>query len=119
MFQTFYEQELLSNEPPSNIAWIGSIQAFLSVLFGVIAGPLYDFGFLRSLTITGSSLLVSGIFVTSFAKQYWQFIITQGLMVGLGGGMIFLPGLLVLSDYFSQRLTLSQGIATSGGCLGA
>lgn len=40
-FQTFYEGDLLSHETPSNIAWIGSIQAFLLLLVGVITGPLF------------------------------------------------------------------------------
>ena len=39
-------------------------------------------------------------------------------MVGLGGGMLFLPGFLVLSNHFNHRLALAQGIATSGSCLG-
>lgn len=40
-FQTFYESDLLSHESPSNISWIGSIQAFLLLLIGVITGPLF------------------------------------------------------------------------------
>lgn len=40
-FQTFYENDLLSHESPSNISWIGSIQAFLLLLVGVFTGPLF------------------------------------------------------------------------------
>lgn len=40
-FQTFYETDLLSHESPSNISWIGSIQAFLLLLVGVFTGPLF------------------------------------------------------------------------------
>lgn len=100
------------------MAWIGSLQAFLSVLCGAVAGPLYDHGFLRSLVMVGSALLVSGLLFTSFVDKYWELIVTQGLMVGLGGGLLFLPGLLGLSSHFHSRLALAQGIATSGGSLG-
>ena len=118
MYQTFYELTILSHEPPSNVAWIGSLQAFLSVLFGFVAGPMHDHGFSHVLVIAGSALLVSGIFLASFAKLYWQLMVTQGIMVGLGGGLLFLPGLLTLSSHFRTRLALAQGIATSGGSLG-
>jgi hypothetical protein len=41
VFQTYYESDLLRTESPSNISWIGSIQAFLLLLVGVITGPLF------------------------------------------------------------------------------
>ena len=100
------------------MAWIGSLQSFLSVLCGAVAGPLYDHGFLRPLFMVGSALLVSGLLLTSFLHEYWELMVTQGLMVGLGGGLLFLPGLLGLSTHFDSRLALAQGIATSGGSLG-
>ncbi|KAL8831107.1 MAG: hypothetical protein Q9191_001056 [Dirinaria sp. TL-2023a] len=118
VYQTFYEQKVLSHISVSNVAWIGSLQAFLSVLLGVVAGPMYDHGFIRTLSATGTALLVSGLFLTSFAREYWHFMVAQGLMVGVGGGLLFLPGLLALSKYFRVRLALAQGIATSGGSLG-
>ena len=79
---------------------------------------MYDHGLIRTLTTTGSALLVSGMFLTSFSRSYWHFMIAQGLMVGLGGGLLFLPGLLALSRHFRVKLALAQGIATSGGSLG-
>lgn len=68
--------------------------------------------------IVGSGLLVAGLFLTSFARLYRQLMMTQGILVGLGGGLLFLPGLLALSCHFHRRIALAQGIATSGGSLG-
>lgn len=45
VFQTYYETGLLIQETPSNISWIGSIQAFLLLLCGLFAGPLFDMGY--------------------------------------------------------------------------
>ena len=39
-------------------------------------------------------------------------------MVGLGGGLLFLPGLLHLSSHFNSRLAFVEGIVISGGSLG-
>ena len=85
---------------------------------GVVAGPMYDRGFSCIMVIIGSGLLVAGLFLTSFARLYWQLMMTQGIMVGLGGGLLFLPGLLALSCHFRRKIALAQGIATSGGSLG-
>ena len=79
---------------------------------------MYDHGFSRTLIITGSVLIVFGVFLTSFGRSYWQLMLTQGVMVGVGGGLLFLPGLLGLSTHFQGRLALAQGLAMSGGSLG-
>ncbi|KAK1996679.1 MFS general substrate transporter [Colletotrichum falcatum] len=41
------------------IAWIGSIQSCLLLVVGVLVGPLYDAGYFRSLTLTGTALYFS------------------------------------------------------------
>lgn len=78
-FQTFYQLQLLSAQTSSNIAWIGSTQAFLMFLVSIIAGPLFDAGHLRSLLWVGSGLLVVGMFLVSITSQYWQVFVTQAL----------------------------------------
>src|SRR4051794_9486812 len=54
VFQTYYEKRGLSD--PSAISWIGSIQAFLLLFCGVISGPLFDKGYMKSLIATGTAL---------------------------------------------------------------
>jgi len=39
----------LNDESPSDIAWIGSIQALLLLLVGVVTGFLYEAGYFRAL----------------------------------------------------------------------
>jgi hypothetical protein len=71
-FQEYYQTVLLPNESPSSISWVGSIQATLIVMVGVVTGPLVDSGYLRPLIISGSFLIVVGMMVTSLATQYYQ-----------------------------------------------
>lgn len=78
-FQTFYQLQLLNAETSSDIAWIGSTQAFLPFLVSMVAGPLFDAGHLRSLLWVGSGLLVVGKFLVSITHQYWQVFHTQAL----------------------------------------
>jgi hypothetical protein len=68
------------------VAWIGSIQAFLLLLVGVITGPVYDAGYFRHLIISGAFLIPFGFMMTSLAKTYWQTMLAQALCIGLGNG---------------------------------
>ncbi|KAK1077661.1 hypothetical protein LTR48_008702, partial [Friedmanniomyces endolithicus] len=44
-YQTYYETALLSSSSPSQISWIGSVQAFLLMVVSALGGPLYDAGY--------------------------------------------------------------------------
>ena len=118
VFQNYYEQHGLRTESASNISWIGSIQACLLIGVGVFTGPLFDQGYLRSLLFSGTFALVFGMMMTSLCSHYWQFVIAQGVVVGFGCGLHFVPAIAVLPTYFSSKRALALGIGTSGGSLG-
>jgi hypothetical protein len=54
------------------------------LLVGVIAGPLYDMGLFRTLVISGSALIVLGWMFTSLCTKYWQVMLSQGVLIGMG-----------------------------------
>ena len=118
MYQTYYQETLLPNTPPSTIAWVGSIQAFLLLLVGAITGPLYDAGHFRFLLTTGTFLLVAGHMMLSLCKQYWQVLLAQAFCVGLGPGFLFVPSVAILSTYFRRKIATSIGLAAAGSSLG-
>lgn len=118
VYQTFYERDFLSSESASNISWIGSIQAFLLVVVGVITGPIYDAGYFRALIFMGSFMIVFGMMMTSVAKTYWEVILAQALVVGIGDGCLFLPSVAIVSQYFTSKKAFATGIAASGSGLG-
>ena len=117
-FQTYYQLNLLSTSTPSNISWIGSIQAFLLLLVGTLTGPLFDAGYFRSLLLSGSSLLVFGTMMTSIARNYWEIMLSQALCMGLGCGLIFVPSIAILPTYFSTKRAVALGLAASGSSFG-
>lgn len=117
VFQTYYETDLLSAETSSSISWIGSLQACLLLIVGVVAGPLYDAGYFRHLLIAGQFLLVFGMFMTSLGTAYWHILLAQGVCVGVGMGMVFLPSTAILAQYFTTRRALAIGIASTGSPL--
>ena len=118
-YQTYYETNLLKDQSPSQISWIGSIQAFLLLLVGgCITGPIFDAGYLRSLIIVGSIASVFGMMMTSISKEYWQVVLSQGLCVGVGAGCMFLPSVAVMPQYFTERRAFATGIAAAGSSIG-
>ncbi|KAG8159791.1 hypothetical protein KVR01_010428 [Diaporthe batatas] len=117
VYQTYYETTLLTSSSSSAISWIGSLQASLLMLIGVVAGPLYDAGYFRHLLISGLFLIVLGQFMTSLGTEYWQLLLAQGICVGVGMGFIMLPSTAILSQYFTTRRAFVIGISSSGSPL--
>ncbi|KAK5235599.1 hypothetical protein LTR47_003072 [Exophiala xenobiotica] len=118
VFQTYYENNPLWHETASNISWIGSIQAFLLLLIGVITGPAYDAGYFRALITTGAVLIPLGFMMTSLCKTYWQTMLAQAFCIGIGNGCLFIPSVAILPQYFSTKKALANGLAASGSSLG-
>ncbi|ELU44179.1 MFS_1 domain-containing protein [Rhizoctonia solani AG-1 IA] len=50
---------------------------------GLIVGRLFDLGYFRIPQIAASIVLVGGTFLTAECKEYWQFLICQGVGVGV------------------------------------
>ncbi|RDL30329.1 Uncharacterized protein BP5553_10207 [Venustampulla echinocandica] len=117
-FQTFYQLELLTSQSPSNISWIGSTQAFLMFLTSIIAGPIFDAGYVNTLLWTGSLLTVLGMCLTSICKEYWQVFLTQGIIMGVGFGLMYLPAPAVIAQYFHKRSALAMIMSSTGTAIG-
>jgi predicted MFS family arabinose efflux permease len=93
VFQTYYQEELLPEKSASSLAWISTTSAFILLASGLVTGPLFDCGYLRPLLVTGSLLEVFGLMMLSVSTQYYQVFLSQGICVGLGAGIIFVPSL--------------------------
>ena len=117
VFQTYYVQTLL-HRSPSDVSWIGSLQVFLLFFIGTVSGRATDAGYFRHTFVVGSTFLLIGMFTTSICKEYWQFVLAQGVCVGIGSGLLFCPTIALLPTYFQRRRALAVGIAASGATTG-
>lgn len=118
VYQTFYEQDILSNMSASTIAWIGSVESFLLLFVGVITGPLFDAGYFYILLPFGTFMVTFGYMMTSLGTEYYQIMLAQGLCVGIGTGCLFVPAVAVLPQYFKKKKALANGIAATGASIG-
>ncbi|KAI8975830.1 major facilitator superfamily domain-containing protein [Trametes punicea] len=121
VYQDFYTRVYLSNQTSSAISWIGSINGYLVISSGLVAGRLYDRGYFYHLLYGGSLLLAFSLFMLSLAKpgQYYQIFLSQGLGVGIGAGMMYIPSVAIVSQYFLKKRALAMTIVASGSSLGA
>lgn len=49
----------------------------------------------------------------------WQIFLSQGLGAGIGTGMMYIPSVAVVSQYFQRRRALAMTIVASGSSMGA
>lgn len=84
------------------------------MIIGPIAGPAYDSGYFRQLLWAGLFLILLGQFMTSLCTTFWQVVLAQGVCIGVGCGLIFLPSQAILSQYFKRRRAFAIGIASTG-----
>lgn len=117
-YQEYYSSGLLDNSSASSISWIGTTQGFLMEAMGLFIGPVFDSGYFHSLVYTGSLLVVIGTMVLSVCTNYWQVFLAQGLCVGIGTGMVFVPSVSVVTTAFSRRRAIAIGIVSSASSLG-
>ena len=116
--QAYLESDFLRDQNPSAISWIGSIQAFLLLVVGVLTGPLFDMGYFRLLTAFGSFLVIFGIMMASLSTEFYQFFLAEGICMGLGFGCLFVPSVAITSTYFSTRRSFALGIVAAGSGVG-
>ena len=118
LFQTFYSQYL--HQPSSTISWIGSVQIWVTFLMGTFSGRATDAGFFKLTFAIGAVFQLFGMFMTSLCQEgkFWQVFLAQGLCVGFGNGLVFVPSMALCSTYFLKNRSLAIGIAASGSATG-
>ncbi|KAI0045840.1 MFS general substrate transporter [Auriscalpium vulgare] len=120
VYQDFYSQTWLSTMSASSISWIGGVQIFLELILGPLGGKLFDAGYIRTANIAGCLLFTFSMLMLSFIKpeQYYQVFLTQGVGMGAGIGILYVPASAVVSHHFRSRRALAMGLVDSGAAIG-
>ncbi|KAI1747604.1 major facilitator superfamily domain-containing protein [Xylaria castorea] len=117
-YQDYYEEKMLASYSPSTISWIGTSQVFLLGIVGLFSGALYDRGYTHGALIPGFVLVTLGLLLLSFSHQYWHVLLSQGFLIGTGGGLVYIPAISIVTHRFSTRPALALGIAATGSAIG-
>ncbi|KAJ4310054.1 hypothetical protein N0V94_008640 [Neodidymelliopsis sp. IMI 364377] len=117
MFQAYYTSTGVSS--PSNISWIGSLMLFFLMLIPLWSGSASDVGHFKLILRAGILLWIVGIFTTSVCLEYWQFLLAQGVCIGVANGFLFVPTMSVVSTYFDpSRRSMAIGLILCGSATG-
>lgn len=117
-YQTWYATHQLDKLSPSTISWIGSLQLWVFFFSGGPIGRLFDKYGPTGLMASGTIIYSLAIMMTSISTQYYQYILCQGILFGLGVGLMFYPSLASVSTHFSKYRATALGIAVAGSSIG-
>ncbi|KAF2019989.1 MFS general substrate transporter [Aaosphaeria arxii CBS 175.79] len=126
VFQEYYSAFSPPLSSPSSISWIGSLQLFCLLGFGSATGSFVDRGFARRMAFVGCSCITLAIILTSLSGEFtaqkrpvfYQVILSQGVLSGIGMSLLLVPSTAIVPTYFSKNRALAVGIANSGASIG-
>jgi MFS family permease len=118
-FQTWYSGHQLMSKSLFSISWIGSLQLWMFFFMGGPIGCIFDAYGPTPLLCSGSVILVSSLVLTSISVQYYQYLLSQGILFGLGVAMLFYPSMACVATHFNDYRATAIGIVSAGsGCVG-
>ncbi|OAG07286.1 MFS monocarboxylate transporter [Paraphaeosphaeria sporulosa] len=116
VFQEYYSRQPQFAGNVSGLAAIGTTGSGIMYL----TSPLV-YGFFqcypewrRTVSLIGFAIMLSGMVGASFANSVAQLLVTQGVLYGLGGSLLFFPVYSYLDDWFVKRRGLAFGVMIAG-----
>ncbi|KAL8802106.1 MAG: hypothetical protein Q9182_004050 [Xanthomendoza sp. 2 TL-2023] len=120
VFQQYYSTHEPFASQPRNIAAVGTITTgFMYLLQPLVALASQRWQQIRRpIAVVGHSLLLIGLISASFANRISELIITQGIIYGVGGALLYTILLIYLDQWFIARKGLAYGVLWAGTGLG-
>lgn len=116
--QAYVSTHQLATVSASTVSWIFSIYLFFAFGSSVFSGALFDRVGARLPMVLGTLLYAGGMFATANCHDVYQFILSFGVLIGFGTGMVMSPLVGVISHYFKKNRATACSIATTGGSVG-
>jgi MFS family permease len=85
---------------------------------GLLIGPIFDAKGPTLLLSAGGVSLVAAMLLVGICTRYWHFMLTIGLLAGLGTSLIFTPAVAAVGHYFLVKRGSATGTAAMGGSIG-
>ncbi|ODV58303.1 MCT family MFS transporter [Ascoidea rubescens DSM 1968] len=116
--QSYVQYHQLKDYNVSTISWIFSIYSFITFSFSVFSGLLFDKRGSNLPMIIGAIFMSGSYFCLANCEKYYQFLITFGILNGIGTSFCFTASISVVSHWFSVKRAFAMSIATIGGSVG-
>ncbi|KAL8586249.1 hypothetical protein ACOMHN_003764 [Nucella lapillus] len=108
-------------------SWVGSLQPAVTFTVGPLASALTNRYGCRVVTIVGAIISAAGFVLSVFTPNLYFLYFSSGIMAdrlsfalstGLGFGLIYLPAIVSVAQYFEKRRSFATGLAVCGSGFG-
>ncbi|CAE7233588.1 unnamed protein product [Rhizoctonia solani] len=118
VFQAYHSKVLLKGTPDATLSAIGSVQNALMTGLAFVTGKLGDKYGYRRFIASGCVIVFLGQFCASWCHDLWSIFLTQGVMQGLGCGLLLPMIFAIPSQWFRRHRGVATGIVIAGSSLG-
>ncbi|KXH47540.1 hypothetical protein CNYM01_07980 [Colletotrichum nymphaeae SA-01] len=99
-------------------AAIGSLSIGITLVISPLATIMAREVGTRPTMLLGAVLQSASLVCASFSTGIWHLFLSQGLLFGIGMGLLFLPSYGIVAQWFTARRALANGVAIAGAGLG-
>lgn len=99
-------------------ALVGSLSLTATFMISPIATVATQRYGIRKTMFAGVIFETASLICASLATQIWHLFLTQGVLFGMGMGMLFIPVASVIPQWFTSKRSLASGVSLSGAGLG-
>ncbi|XP_023326298.1 monocarboxylate transporter 14 [Eurytemora carolleeae] len=110
------KMELQSNT--GSISLVGSTLAGMTMLTGPVSAACCNRFGTRKTCILGGLISSVSLLVSSYCNTTISIILSYGLLGGFGLGLMYVPAVVCVSQYFNKQLSLATGISVCGSGAG-
>ena len=104
----------------ATVSTAAGVGIFLYGLVGPFAAALMQTVGIKRTLLGGLVLMMSATFASLFMTQAWQYVLTWGVISGIGSGAVAgVLGAAVVNRWFAKRQGLMMGVLTAAGATGA
>jgi hypothetical protein len=103
----YLANDVFPGATPLDYAYIGGLNFGISM---IVASPVTYLTRIWGTHIPmflGVAMMTGGFIAASFARSIWQLYLTQGLLVGMGVGFLFIPSVAVTSQWFDKKVSVA------------
>ncbi|KAG0215654.1 hypothetical protein BGX28_008900 [Mortierella sp. GBA30] len=122
VYQEYYTspsaEPFLQNASTQGIAMIGTLATTFTYLLGAFSGRFADRAGYRISTVLGAVIMGAGLIGASFAKSLNTLYICQGVVLGIGSSLVYLPAISCPAHWFDRYRSIAIGIVVCGSGLG-
>ncbi|KAL4789813.1 major facilitator superfamily domain-containing protein [Aspergillus venezuelensis] len=118
VFTDWLATNQLSGYTRSDVSWIFSLYMFFLWFGGVQVGPIFDRYGPRHLVGAGAIGLTVAVMTFSVSTEFYQFILSFGVLGGLSASCLASPSISIINHWFFRRRALATGLAVTSGGIG-